>query len=176
MELLGGLIEGSGFRRRPQNDAPGCHIGCSIYVRAVHFSVEGQLDGRHLKLILAGKCQRVFGDDTGRNWRLNTAGLRRSKHECSGECIPMLVQRQFRRALPLAPAFISGLNRSLPDARDVPRAQKHALVVRTCMCGRKIAGNVYFRHAKACKVAANQVMRQRTYESNAGGKALAGSI
>jgi hypothetical protein len=62
------------------------------------------------------------------------------------------------------------------ERRAVPRAQKHALVVRTCMCGRKIAGNVYFRHAKACKVAANQVIRQRTYESNAGSKPLAGSI
>jgi hypothetical protein len=44
-------------------------------------------------------------------------------------------------------------------ARTVTRAQKHVLVVRTCKCGRRIAGNVYFRHAKACKVAANQVMR-----------------
>jgi hypothetical protein len=49
------------------------------------------------------------------------------------------------------------------ERRAVPRAQKHALVVRTCKCGRKIAGNVYFRHAKACKVAADQAMRQRTY-------------
>ena len=49
------------------------------------------------------------------------------------------------------------------ERRAVPRAQKHALVVRTCKCGRKIAGNVYFRHAKACKVAADQAVRQRTY-------------
>jgi hypothetical protein len=42
------------------------------------------------------------------------------------------------------------------DRRTVVRAQKHALVVRTCKCGRKIAGNVYFRHAKTCKVAADQ--------------------
>lgn len=33
----------------------------------------------------------------------------------------------------------------------VPRAQKHALTVRTCRCGRKIAGNVYFKHVKCCK-------------------------
>lgn len=37
----------------------------------------------------------------------------------------------------------------------VPRAKKHAVRVRTCRCGRKIAGNVFFRHLKACKVAAN---------------------
>jgi len=42
----------------------------------------------------------------------------------------------------------------------IPRAQKHAFKVRTCRCGRKIAGNVYFRHVKTCKVAANQAMRR----------------
>jgi hypothetical protein len=42
--------------------------------------------------------------------------------------------------------------------QTVMRAQKHALVVRTCKCGRKIAGNVYFKHVKACKVAAGQAM------------------
>lgn len=42
----------------------------------------------------------------------------------------------------------------------VPRAQKHALKVRTCKCGRKIAGNAYFKHAKVCKVVANGSLRQ----------------
>jgi hypothetical protein len=34
--------------------------------------------------------------------------------------------------------------------KTLPRAQKHALIVRACKCGRKIAGNVYFRHLKHC--------------------------
>jgi hypothetical protein len=46
-----------------------------------------------------------------------------------------------------------------PQGGEVSRAQKHALVLRTCKCGRTIAGNVYFRHLKACKVAASQVVR-----------------
>jgi hypothetical protein len=41
----------------------------------------------------------------------------------------------------------------VPDCvadRKLPRAQKHALIMRTCRCGRKIAGNVYFRHVRHC--------------------------
>jgi hypothetical protein len=41
----------------------------------------------------------------------------------------------------------------VPDCLEgqlLPRAQKHARIVRTCKCGRKIAGNVYFRHVKHC--------------------------
>lgn len=40
-----------------------------------------------------------------------------------------------------------------PGARSVPRAQKHVLTVRSCPCGRKIAGNVFFRHRKHCAIA-----------------------
>jgi len=46
-----------------------------------------------------------------------------------------------------------GLAACLSNGCDVPRAQKHALTLRTCKCGRTIAGNVYFRHVKRCKVA-----------------------
>jgi len=35
---------------------------------------------------------------------------------------------------------------------SVSRAKKHALTVRACKCGRKVAGNAYFRHVKACPV------------------------
>jgi hypothetical protein len=39
------------------------------------------------------------------------------------------------------------------EEKKLPRAQKHALITRTCKCGRKIAGNVYFRHIRHCRVA-----------------------
>lgn len=37
------------------------------------------------------------------------------------------------------------------SGRTVSRAQKHALVTRRCKCGKKIAGNVYFKHVKHCR-------------------------
>lgn len=51
-----------------------------------------------------------------------------------------------------------GLPAADPNSEKVPRAQKHALIARTCRCGKTIAGNVYFRRLKSCKVAAHQPM------------------
>jgi hypothetical protein len=39
------------------------------------------------------------------------------------------------------------------EQKQLPRAQKHAIIVRSCRCGRKIAGNVYFRHLRHCSLA-----------------------
>jgi hypothetical protein len=44
------------------------------------------------------------------------------------------------------------------DGRQVSRAQKHALVIRTCKCGRKIAGNIFFKHVKHCRVLKQRAM------------------
>ena len=52
---------------------------------------------------------------------------------------------------------------AVPDTleeKTVPRAQKHALIIRACKCGRKIAGNVYFRHVRHCCSAEQQAMGQ----------------
>jgi len=43
--------------------------------------------------------------------------------------------------------------------RSVSRAQKHALLVRTCACGRRIAGNAYFRHVRTCQTATTTGLR-----------------
>ena len=38
------------------------------------------------------------------------------------------------------------------EQKQLPRAQKHAVILRTCRCGKTIAGNVFFRHKKHCKL------------------------
>jgi hypothetical protein len=35
--------------------------------------------------------------------------------------------------------------------QPVCRAKKHAFVIRSCKCGRKVAGNAYFRHVNVCQ-------------------------
>jgi hypothetical protein len=45
------------------------------------------------------------------------------------------------------------------NSANASRAQKHALTVRACKCGKKIAGNAYFRHVKSCEIASNASMR-----------------
>jgi hypothetical protein len=42
--------------------------------------------------------------------------------------------------------------------RLVSRAQKHALVIRKCKCGRKITGNIYFKHVKHCPIVQNDLI------------------
>lgn len=50
------------------------------------------------------------------------------------------------------------------NRRAVPRAQKHALVMRECKCGRKIAGNVYFRHLRHCHMPEQGALDRRVWQ------------
>ena len=65
-----------------------------------------------------------------------------------------------------------GVSQSATDGTTVSRVQKHALVIRACQCGRKIAGNAYFRHVRTCQSVAaasaqspDQASRARFSES-----------
>jgi hypothetical protein len=49
-----------------------------------------------------------------------------------------------------------GVPDSASKDRAVSRAQKHALTSRTCKCGKKIVGNVYFKHIKSCGAATGE--------------------
>src|SRR5271166_352664 len=44
-----------------------------------------------------------------------------------------------------------GVSQSAANGMTASRVQKHALVIRACHCGRKIAGNAYFRHVRTCQ-------------------------
>ena len=44
-----------------------------------------------------------------------------------------------------------GVSQLVTGGRTVSGVQKHALVTRACLCGRKIAGNAYFRHVRTCQ-------------------------
>jgi hypothetical protein len=48
-----------------------------------------------------------------------------------------------------------GVPQPFANSAVTSRAQKHALTVRACQCGKKIAGNAYFRHVKSCEIANN---------------------
>jgi len=43
-----------------------------------------------------------------------------------------------------------GVAETAKNRGTVSPSRKHALVSRTCQCGRQIAGNPYFRHVRAC--------------------------
>src|SRR5271165_3253801 len=46
-----------------------------------------------------------------------------------------------------------GASEIAANVGGVSPVRKHALVIRTCNCGRKIAGNPYFQHVRACRSA-----------------------
>src|SRR5271157_4140357 len=46
-----------------------------------------------------------------------------------------------------------GVTETAKNHGTVSPSRKHALVSRTCQCGRQIAGNPYFRHVRACRSA-----------------------
>lgn len=52
-----------------------------------------------------------------------------------------------------------GVSPSIAHGRNVLRVQKHVLVIRACGCGRKIAGNAYFRHVRICQTRATTHLR-----------------
>jgi hypothetical protein len=46
-----------------------------------------------------------------------------------------------------------GLKPPVDGERTLSKAQKHTLQLHQCRCGKEIAGNAYFKHIKACKIA-----------------------
>src|SRR5271169_5601182 len=60
-----------------------------------------------------------------------------------------------------------GVSQSATNGTTVSRVQKHALVIRACHCGRKIAGNAYFRHIRTCQSVAAASTQSPTQASRA---------
>ena len=59
-----------------------------------------------------------------------------------------------------------GVSQSASNGMTVSRVQKHALVIRACHCGRKIAGNAYFRHVRTCQSVAAASAQSPNQESS----------
>ena len=59
-----------------------------------------------------------------------------------------------------------GVSQSATNGMTVSRVQKHALVIRACHCGRKIAGNAYFRHVRTCQSVAAASAQSPNQESS----------
>jgi hypothetical protein len=58
------------------------------------------------------------------------------------------------------------------NGSSVSQVLKHALVTRTCQCGRKIAGNPYFLHIRACRSAAAAARGDPSNAQEPGSRAL----
>src|SRR5271157_2069889 len=55
-----------------------------------------------------------------------------------------------------------GVAETAKNRATVSPSRKHALVSRTCQCGRQIAGNPYFRHVRACRSAGAAALGDRS--------------
>jgi len=55
-----------------------------------------------------------------------------------------------------------GVTETAKNRGTLSPSRKHALVSRTCQCGRQIAGNPYFRHVRACRSAGAAALGDRS--------------
>jgi hypothetical protein len=62
-----------------------------------------------------------------------------------------------------------GIKKPVNTARKLSRAQKHAVQVHLCRCGREIAGNAYFRHVKTCPEAGGAISRRSSPGTSSAG-------
>jgi hypothetical protein len=65
-----------------------------------------------------------------------------------------------------------GVRETASNGGAVSGSRKHALVIRTCRCGKKIAGNPYFRHVRACRLASWAGRADRACSPGTGGRIL----